>query len=339
MNSIYSLAEQKPNKDSDTNMNLDLLIENLRSPALLFFLLGLIAVRIKSDFEIPSNSSKFISIYLLFSIGFKGGHELAISSGGSNIAVALITGVVLAAIVPIVSFFVVKKKFNVYDAGAVAASYGSVSAVTFITVIGYLELNNIENSGYMIAVMAIMEAPAIIVGTLLIRYFDSDSKKEQNIGEIIKHSVTNGSVLLIIGSLIIGYVSNEKQALGIEPFTTDIFKGFLAVFLLDMGVKSGKKLQALYKNGAFPIAYSIVFPAIIGSIVAALSTFLPFEQGDRLLITVLAASASYIAVPAAMKMAAPKANPGLYVPMALGITFPFNITFGIPLYHAIINLV
>lgn len=317
-------------------MNIDLLIENLRNPALLFFVLGLIATRIKSDFEIPANSSKFISIYLLFSIGFKGGHELAMSGSGLDITYAVLSGLVLAMMIPIIAFFIVKRKFNVYDAGAIASSYGSVSAVTFITVVGYLELNNIKSSGYMIAVMAVMEAPAIIIGTLLIRYFDPKAKKNQKLGTIIRHSVTNGSVLLILGSLVIGFLSNEKQALGIEPFTTDIFKGFLAVFLLDMGVKSGKKLQAFYKSGVFPVVFATIFPLIIGSLIAIITSVLPFAEGDRLLITILAASASYIAVPAAMKIAAPEANPGLFLPMALGITFPVNITVGIPLYHAII---
>lgn len=317
-------------------MNLDFLLDNLRNPALLFFLLGLIATRVKSDFEIPANSSKFISIYLLFSIGFKGGHELAVSSAGLSIGYAILSGIVLAMIIPVISFFIVKKKFNIYDSGAIAASYGSVSAVTFITVIGYLELNNIESSGYMIAVMAVMEAPAIIVGTLLIRYFNPDEKNEQSMGKIIRHSVTNGSVLLIVGSLLIGFISNESQALGIEPFTTDIFKGFLAVFLLDMGVKSGKKLNAFYKNGMYPIVYAVFFPLVVGSVIAIVSAALPFSEGDRLLIAILGASASYIAVPAAMKMAAPKSNPGLFLPMALGITFPFNVTFGIPIYHAIV---
>lgn len=318
-------------------MNLDLLFENMTNPALLFFMLGVIAVLIKSDFSIPTNSSKFISIYLLFSIGFKGGHELKHGGGGMEVTSAILFGILLAVVIPIVSFFLVKKKIGVSNAGAVAAAYGSVSAVTFITVIGYIEMNNIAYGGYMVAVMAVMEAPSIIVGTFLINAFKKGEKHKSSFLKIVHHSVTNGSVLLILGSLMIGFIANDKQAMGIQPFTTDIFKGFLAVFLLDMGVKSGKKISALYKNGWFPVVFSVFFPLVIGCIIAVtMEQF--FGEGNTLIFAILGASASYIAVPAAMKIAAPEANPGLYIPMALAITFPVNITLGIPLYHFLINL-
>ena len=317
-------------------MNLDLLFENMTNPALLFFALGLIAVLVKSDFEIPTNSSKFISIYLLFSIGFKGGHELKHGGEGMEITTAVLFGILLAVIIPIISFFIIKKRVGISNAGAIAAAYGSVSAVTFITVIGYIELNNIQYGGYMVAVMAVMEAPSIIVGTFLINLFKKSSKEKTNFKSIIHHSLTNGSVLLILGSLLIGYIANDKQAMGIEPFTTDIFKGFLSVFLLDMGVKSGKKISALYQSGWFPIAFAFIFPLVIGSTIAVTMTAF-FGEGNTLIFSILGASASYIAVPAAMKIAAPEANPGLYIPMALAITFPVNITLGIPLYHFLIT--
>lgn len=317
-------------------MNLDLLFENLSNPALLFFLLGLIAVYLKSDLAIPQNSSKFISLYLLFSIGFKGGQELAHSQFTMQIVWCILFGVSMAIIIPLYTFFILKKKLNIYDSGAIAAAYGSVSAVTFVTSISFLEMQNIPYSGYMVAVMALMEAPAIIVGVFLVQFFNPKKEKIQLL-EMLKHSFTNGSVLLIIGSLIIGLLASDKQALGIKPFTNDLFKGFLAIFLLDMGISSGKKIQSLISNGWFTLLFAVVIPIVNGTLVAYFSQFICVETGNRLLMSILAASASYIAVPAAVKIAIPKANPGLFVPMALAITFPINITIGIPLFYLIIS--
>ncbi len=318
-------------------MNLDLLIDNLSNPALLFFILGILAVQLKSDLAIPESSSKFISLYLLFSIGFKGGHELAHSNLDIDILWILLFGIILAVVVPLYSFFIFRKRLGVENAGAIAAAYGSVSAVTFVTCVSYLEAQQVEFGGYMIAVMALMEAPAIIVGVLLMSWFRKKTGDQPSFKAILRHSLTNGSVFLIAGSLLIGYLSSDQQALGIQPFTTDIFKGFLAVFLLDMGIVSGKKLSAFWKNGPFPLLFALIIPLFNGLAVAWLSGLVTTGPGDRLLFSVLAASASYIAVPAAMKMAAPNANPGLYIPMALTITFPFNITLGIPLYFIVIG--
>lgn len=318
-------------------MDLHLLVDNLTNPALLFFFLGLLAVKLKSDLEIPPGSSKFISLYLLFSIGFKGGQELAHSELNLEIIWSLVFGIVLALIVPIYAFFMLKKRVGVQNAAAIAAAYGSVSAVTFVTTVAYLDMEQISYSGYMVAVMAIMEAPSIIVGVLLMMLFTANRDKTVSMGSIIKHSVTNGSVLLIIGSLVIGFMASDAHAQGIAPFTTDIFKGFLAVFLLDMGISSGKKIGGLKKFGVFPYVFALAVPLFNGILVSILSGFVTESVGNRLLFAILAASASYIAVPAAMKLAAPKANEGLYLPMALAITFPFNITIGMPLYLYIIN--
>lgn len=319
-------------------MDLHYLVDNLTNPALLFFFLGLIAVNIKSDLRIPENSSKFISLYLLLAIGFKGGQELAHSVITSEIINALLFGILLAVIVPIYCYFILRIKLSVENSGAIASAYGSVSAVTFVTTISFLEMSNIPFGGHMVAVMALMEAPSIIVGVMLIAIFGSKKKNKNSLKSVIHHSLTNGSVVLIIGSLVVGYFTNDAQAEGIKPFTTDIFKGFLAVFLLDMGIVSGQKLKALLKKGWFTVSFAIIIPIINGCIVAVLSGFFMEEVGNRLLMSILAASASYIAVPAAMKLAAPKANPGLYIPMALAITFPFNITIGMPLYLCIIGI-
>ena len=221
-------------------------------------------------------------------------------------------------------------------AAAIAAAYGSVSAVTFVTAISFLEMQSLNFSGHMVAVMALMEAPAIIVGVILIQMFSKKSAVDTKIGPIIKHSFTNGSVLLIIGSLIIGLLASDKAALGIKPFTTDIFKGFLAIFLLDMGIVSGKKLNEFIKSGWFATGFALVIPLINGCLVAYLSQLVTNDIGNRFIFAILAASASYIAVPAAMKIVAPKANPGLFLPMALAVTFPLNITIGFPIYFAIV---
>lgn len=319
-------------------MNFSLLIENLTNPALLFFLLGIIAVRLNSDLEIPPNSSKFISLYLLFSIGFKGGQELAHSEFSLEIIWAILFGLLVSVLIPFYTFFILKRKLSTENAGAIAAAYGSISAVTFVTAVSFLESFNIQFSGYLVAVMALMEAPAIIIGFLLIKSYSKTKQTTSSFKEIIKHALTNGSVLLIVGSLIIGLLASDKQALGIKPFTTDLFKGFLAIFLLDMGIISGRKLNDFFKSGWFTLVFAIVIPLINGSIVAIASQLITDDVGNRFILATLAASASYIAVPAAMKMAVPKANPGLYLPMALAVTFPINITIGLPLYLSVVKM-
>ncbi|MBT8237120.1 MAG: sodium-dependent bicarbonate transport family permease [Croceitalea sp.] len=318
-------------------MDLHLLIDNLTNPALLFFFLGIIAVQLKSDLEIPPNSSKFISLYLLFSIGFKGGLELSHSNLNMEIVWSLLFGIFLAITVPLYAFFILRKKFSVANSGAIAAAYGSVSAVTFVTAISFLEIEQIDFGGHMVAVMALMEAPSIIVGVLLMSLYQKNRPKNGELKKMLHHSLTNGSVLLILGSLIIGFLANDQQAEGITPFTTDIFKGFLAVFLLDMGITSGRKLNDFLKKGWFALLFSLIIPVFNGVLVAWFSQFITENEGNRFLFAVLAASASYIAVPAAMRLAAPKANPSLYIPMALAITFPFNITIGMPLYMYIVQ--
>ncbi len=318
-------------------MDFQILISNLTNPTLLFFLLGIIATTVKSDLEIPQSSSKFISLYLLFAIGFKGGQELAHSTFSSEIVYSILFGLLVASIIPLYTFFVLKRKVSVSDAGAIAAAYGSVSAVTFVSAVSFLEAQQITFSGHMVAVMALMESPAIIVGVILMRQFDKEEADNGSIKTIVRHSFTNGSVLLILGSLIIGLIADTKQAEGIKPFTTDIFKGFLAIFLLEMGMVTAKRFASFRKYGFFLSLFAIIIPAINGCVVAFASQLVTHDVGNRFIFAILAASASYIAVPAAMRLAAPKADPGLYIPMALGLTFPFNITIGMPIYFAIIT--
>lgn len=318
-------------------MDFHSLISNLTNPTLLFFVLGVFAVIVKSDLEIPASSSKFISLYLLFSIGFKGGQELAHSGLTTEIIYSLLFGLVIASIIPFYTFFILKKRMSISDAGAVAAAYGSVSAVTFVAAVSFLEVQKMIYGGHMVAVMALMESPAIIMGVILLMKFDTENRSSVKLTETIKHSITNGSVLMILGSLLIGIIADTKQAEGIKPFTTDIFKGFLAIFLLEMGMVTARRFSAFKKYGWFATAFAIIIPIINGCIVAAVSGIVTHNVGNRFIFAVLAASASYIAVPAAMRLAAPKADPGLYIPMALGITFPFNITIGMPLYFLIVQ--
>ena len=318
-------------------MNFNLLLENLTNPALLYFILGIVAVYLKSDLEIPQNSSKFISLYLLFAIGFKGGQELSHETITSEILWCMLFGISIAILIPLYTFFVLKRKLNVFDAGAIAAAYGSISAVTFVTAVSYLESHQIAIHGYMVAIMALMESPAIIIGLVLITLFNKEKSSKFNKSEIIRHSYTNGSVLLILGSLIIGFLASDKQAEGIQPFTNDLFKGFLAIFLLDMGITSGKKLKSFFDHGWFPFAFALLIPLVNGSLFAWISGFITADVSNRFIFSILAASASYIAVPAAMKITVPKANPGLFLPMALAVTFPVNITIGMPLYFFIVQ--
>jgi len=318
-------------------MNISLLVENLTNPALLFFILGLTAVAVKSDLEIPPNSSKFISLYLLFAIGFKGGHELAHESFTQQMLATIAFGIGSAIVIPVIAFFMLKKRLGVFNAGAVAAAYGSVSAVTFVTGVNYLEVQQLAVHGHMVAVMALMESPAIVMGLLLMSMYNTSEEAQIDKRYAIMHSFTNGSVWLILGSLLIGYVANDKQAAGIEPFTNDIFKGFLAIFLLDMGIVSGRKIGAFIDKGVVPLMYALVSPLVVGCVAAYLTGFVTPDVGDRFLLAILAASASYIAVPAAMKMAVPQANPGIYLPMALAVTFPVNITVGMPLFLSVIQ--
>lgn len=321
----------------NTFMQFEILISNLTNPTILFFLLGMIAIWVKSDLQIPESTAKFISLYLLFSIGFKGGQELSHSGITNQVLICLVFGMALAAIIPAYTFFILKRKLSISDSGAIAAAYGSVSAVTFVAAMAFLEMQQLKPGGHMVAVMALMESPAIIVGVVLMNRF-SETQNSKKLNSIIAHSFTNGSVLLIFGSLIIGFIADGKQAEGIKPFTTDIFKGFLAIFLLEMGMVTAKRFSAFKKYGAFVTLFAIIIPCINGLLTAYFSGWITDSVADRFIFSILAASASYIAVPAAMKLAAPKADPGLYIPMALGVTFPFNITIGMPLYYAVIQM-
>ncbi len=318
-------------------MSLSLILSNLTNPTLLFFLLGIIAAAIKSDLEIPAPTIKFISLYLLFSIGFKGGQELQHSAFSMEIVYSILYGLLIATIIPLYCFYILKRQLSISNAAAVAACYGSVSAVTFVSAVSFLESQSLHSDGHMIAVMALMEFPAIVVGVMLIRNYEKIEESTTSISKVIKHAFSNASVIMILGSLIIGMISDSKQAEGIKPFTTDIFKGFLAIFLLEMGMVTAKRFNAFKESGVGVMLFALIVPLINGIVVAYTSQYITDAVANRFIFSILAASASYIAVPAAMRFAAPKADPGLYIPMALGFTFPLNITIGMPIYFYIIH--
>ena len=319
-------------------MDFNLLISNFLNPPILFFFLGLLAVFVKSDLEIPAPIPKILSLYLLFAIGFKGGVGLAAGGLQTQIVVVLAAAVVMATVVPLYAFFVLRRKLPVADAAAIAATYGSISAVTFITAAALLEKLGIAYGGYLVAAMALMESPAIIVAVLLYRLRSIDQNGAAfSWRELCRDAFFNGSVFLIMGSLVIGTLSGEAGAKTLKPFTSDIFAGVLCFFLLDMGIVAAKRLGDLRRAGAFLTAFAILLPLVNAALAIPLAYVLGLSEGDAFMFTILCASASYIAVPAAMRLSIPEANPSLYVPMSLAITFPFNIIAGMPLYLAIIN--
>lgn len=323
-------------------------LENLSSPPLLFFFLGAAAVLARSDLDIPGQIAKFLSLYLLFAIGFKGGVALAESELTATVWLTLLAAMGMSAVMPLYVFFLLRRRFSNADAAATAATYGSVSAVTFITATSYLTTQGVAWNGYMVAAMALMESPAIIVGILLYtRFREDDGKKSARINwsELLRESCLNGSVFLIIGSMLIGWFTGPKGMEQVSPVIKDLFLGMLCLFLLDMGIVAARRLRDLGKQGAgqgrsgsplpYMIGFALVFPALNAALALTVGRLLGLGEGDLVLFTVLGASASYIAVPAAMRLALPEANPSTYLPMSLAITFPFNLLVGIPVYHQI----
>jgi len=298
----------------------------------------MMAVFLKSDLEIPQPLPKLFSLYLLMAIGFKGGYEISESGLNPEIAVTLSAAILMSVIVPVYTFFVLKLKLDIYNAAAIAATYGSISAVTFITASSFLGKVGIPFGGHMVAALALMESPAIIVGLLLVRIFANDKKDgEFSWGEVLREAFLNSSVFLLVGSLLIGILTGKTGWEKLEPFTQGIFYGVLTFFLLDMGIVAAKRIKDLSKTGSFLIGFAVFIPvvnAILGILIAKL---IGISIGNALLFAVLCASASYIAVPAAMRLTVPESNPSLYVSMALAITFPFNIIVGIPVYLQIIK--
>ncbi len=322
-------------------MDFNQLLSNFLAPPVPFFFLGLIAVLLKSDIEIPQQISKFISLYLLMAIGFKGGVELHHSGFSTEVGLVLICAMAMAILTPLYAYWILRKRLDIPNAAALAAAFGSVSAVTFITASNILADADIAFGGEMVAAMALMESPSIVIGVWIYRKYHDHGANAQHLDlkELLREAFLNGSIVVLLGSLIIGLVSHEKGMQIMQPFTGGIFKGMLSFFLLDMGVVAGKRLGAIKQAGWFLVGFGILLPLFNAAIGIGISYMLGLNQGNAFMFTVLCASASYIAVPAAMRIAIPEANPGIYVPVALAITFPFNIMAGLPLYYYIIELI
>jgi hypothetical protein len=316
-------------------------MSNFLDPAILFFIFGAFAGAIKSNLEIPQPIARFLSLYLLMALGLKGGFALQKSGFTLEIALALGLAIFLAIIIPLMGYLVLRTKLNNYDAAAISATYGSVSAVTFITATQAFDQNGVEFGGHMAAAMALMESPAIILAIVLAnkaRASTTNSKQSVAMSKVFHESLTDGAQLLLLGSMIVGLVSGESGQKIMAPFSIDLFKGMLAFFLLDMGLMAAKNFEGLKGKPPITFFYAISAPLVHASIALGLCKLLGLPMGDTVLLMVLAASASYIAVPAVLRHALPEVNPALYMGMSLGITFPFNIIIGIPLYTYIVGL-
>lgn len=319
-------------------MTLEVLRSNLVSPPVLFFALGVIATLLRSHLSFPEAVTKFLSLYLLMAIGFKGGVELAQGGVNGYAAVCLLAAIAMATLVPLYSVLLFRRVVDPANAAALAATYGSVSAVTFIAAIEFLTQRGEAFSGHMIAAMALMESPAIVVGVLLVRMRANGQTRRggtAGIGGVLKEGMFNGSVMLLLGSMAIGAVASEKAVADLQPFTSGLFTGMLCLFLLDMGITAAERFGAVREAGVALPVLGVALPIVNGLVAAFVAFFIGMTPGDALLFSVLSASASYIAVPAAMRMAVPEASPSLYVTMALAVTFPFNVAIGIPLFWTV----
>lgn len=315
---------------------------NFLDPAVLFFIFGMFAGTIKSNLEIPQPISRFLSLYLLMALGLKGGFALNKSGFTVQIGLELCVAVFLAVIIPLIGYWFLRVKLNNREAAAIAATYGSVSAVTFITATQALDQANIQFGGHMAAAMAMMESPAIILAMILANK-SRDSLKESaapaRMSKILHESFTDGAQLLLLGSMLVGLVVGETGEKLMAPFSIDLFQGMLAFFLLDMGLMAAKNFSGLRGKPLITLVYAICAPMAHATIALVLCILLDLPQGNSILLMVLAASASYIAVPAVLRHALPEVPPALYMGMSLGITFPFNLIIGIPLYLYISRLV
>lgn len=320
-------------------------MHTLLDPAILFFVFGVLAGMLRSNLQIPAPISRFLSLYLLMALGLKGGFALAHSGLTLEVAGTLGIAVLLAIVVPLLGYPLLRRLLNGYDAAALAATYGSVSAVTFITTIQFLENQQIAYGGHMAAAMALMESPAIIMAVLMANRLRQQAGQTSGghtptpLGKILHESFTDGAQLLLLGAMLIGLLTGEAGKAAMAPFSVDLFKGMLAFFLLDMGLMTARNLGGLKGKSPWLLAYAILAPLAHAALALGLASLAGASAGNAALLMALAASASYIAVPAVLREAIPEANPSLYFGMSLGLTFPFNILLGIPLYVGVAQAV
>lgn len=331
-------------------------MQGLLDPAVLFFVFGVFAGAVRSNLELPPAISKFLSLYLLMALGLKGGFALSESGLTTSVATSLGLAVLLAVVVPLLGYMVLRRLLSGFDAAAIAATYGSVSAVTFVTAVQHLESHAIPFGGHMAAAMALMESPAIILAVVAANTLRQRQQHRQAVAtlalpgsaaalsggqpphhlpplrKVLHESLTDGAQLLLLGAMLVGIVSGDAGKEAMQPFSGDLFKGMLAFFLLDMGLMTARNLPQLRGQSPWLIAYAVLGPLTHAALALGLARLFGVTMGDAILLMVLAASASYIAVPAVVRHAIPEANPSLYFSLSLGITFPLNILLGIPLY-------
>jgi hypothetical protein len=301
-----------------------------------------LAGSLKSNLEIPPQISRFLSLYLLMALGLKGGFALAQSGLTADVLISLAAALGMAILVPVLGYIVLRRFLNGFDAAAIAATYGSVSAVTFITAVQYLDTHGISFGGHMAAAMALMESPAIVLAVVLANHARQKAalagaslpgtSTNAPLGRILHEALTDGAQLLLLGAMLIGVLTGESGQAAMKPFSVDLFKGMLAFFLLDMGLLAARNMGKLRGQSVWLLVYAVAGPLVHAGIALVLGSVLGMSVGNVALLMVLAASASYIAVPAVIRHAIPEANPSLYFGMSLGLTFPFNILIGIPLY-------
>lgn len=319
---------------------LEAVQNNLLSPAVLFFLLGAVGALVKTDLKFPEPLYAALTIYLLVAIGFKGGSAVA-QAGLAAVWLPALGGLALGALIPLWCYPVLRwGKLSGVDAASIAAHYGSVSAVTFLAVSNFLKASGVAFEGYMAALLAVMESPAIIVGILLGRRAmgSSTGGKKSGLGAVLHEAVLGRSVYLLLGGLLVGYLSGARGYDATAPFFVAPFQGIVALFLLEMGFVAGRRVNDLRATGPFLIGFGLLMPLINGAAGAFAGTLLGLSPGGTAVMATLAASASYIAAPAAMRLSLPDAKPALSLAAALAVTFPFNVTLGIPLYYEMAEL-
>lgn len=331
-------------------------LNNLVDPAILFFVVGVLAGLARSNLEIPPAISRFLSMYLLMALGLKGGFALAASGLNAQVLTGLGIAVLLAVVVPLIGYVLLRRIVSGFDAAALAATYGSVSAVTFITATGHLDKIGLPYGGHMAAAMALMESPAIVLAVLMANRLRQQPVAPAGVmvsgggaavlsgppggaptdwRKLLHESFTDGSQLLLIGAMAVGLMTGEAGREAMQPFSGDLFKGMLAFFLLDMGLMAARNLPGLRGRSPALLAYGVLAPLLHASLAWGLCRAAGLPAGDTALLMTLAASASYIAVPAVVRYAIPEANPSLYFGLSLGLTFPLNLLLGIPLYTAL----
>jgi hypothetical protein len=317
---------------------LEISLSNLFSPMVLFFALGFAAQILKSSLEVPEAVGRGLSIYLMLAIGFTGGVELSHNAQAELVLAVALAAVALSLALPFLAYALLRSttRLDIPAAAAVAAHYGSVSVVTFVTATAFLTQRGEFFEGYLVAMLALMETPAIVSGLLLARRDKTGASRKNNgmLSRGVLHEVLlSGSVLLLIGSFIIGWASGERGMEALGAFVKEPFQGILSLFLLDLGLLAARRLSDFRAVGPALVAFGLYMPLVGASLGLITGWILGLSVGGITLLGVLAASASYIVVPAAMRLALPQANPSIYVPLSLGVTFPFNVIVGIPLYY------